>query len=92
MSLPEEALDVATAALKDGVPPKYAVQLAKKAVPPKAAPAKPRPAARITSGATSAPATPNQLKHDGGHKVRTLDDMRMLAAANAVKRHSGGRR
>jgi hypothetical protein len=92
MSFPEEALAVATKALKDGVPPQYAVQLANKAVPAQAAPAKPRPAARITSGATSAPATPNQLKHDGGHKVRTLDDMRHNAAHNALKRHTSGRR
>jgi hypothetical protein len=92
MALPEEALEIASAALRDGVPAKYAVQLANKAVPAKAAPAKPRPAARITSGATSAPATPNQLKHDGGHKVRTLDDMRHNAAHNALKRHTSGRR
>ena len=92
MGLPPEALEIANAALKDGVPAKYAVQLAHKTVPAQVVPAKPRPAARITSGATSAPATPNQLKHAGGNKVRTLDDMRHNAAHNALKRHSGGRR
>tara|TARA_R100001443_G_scaffold13374_2_gene23315 strand:+ start:7825 stop:8721 length:897 start_codon:yes stop_codon:yes gene_type:complete len=91
MDLPDDALELASKALQDGVPAQYAIQLAKQSVPQKAAPAKPRPAARITSGATSAPAAPNQLK-SGGTKVSSLDDMRLLAAANAVKRHSGGRR
>ena len=90
MDLDEKALAVASNALKEGVPPKYAVQLAQRA-PAKAVRPKPRPAAKITSGATSAPSAPH-LQRDESNQVRSLDDMRQYAAKNALKRHSGGRR
>jgi len=90
VALPDEVIATATKALKDGVPAKYAIQLAQQNVPAKTAPA-PRPAAKITSGATSAPAVPHQLKQNK-NQVNTIDDMRFNAAQNAFKRHSGGRR
>ena len=92
MGLSEEALVTASKALAEGVPPKYAIQLGLQSLPAKSAPPAPRPAARITSGATSAPSSPNQRRNSQGTKVSSIDDMRLLAAANAVKRHSGGRR
>jgi len=91
VGLPDEIIAAATKALKDGVPAKYAIQLAQQAAPSKPVPS-PRPAAKITSGATSAPAVPHQLKQSDKNQVKTLDDMRLNAAQNAFKRHSGGRR
>lgn len=90
IGLPDEVIAAASKALKDGVPAKYAIQLAQQSVPAKTAPT-PRPAAKITSGATSAPAVPHQLKQNK-NQVNSLDDMRFNAAQNAFKRHSGGRR
>jgi len=85
MELSDEALAIANKALADGVPMRYAIDLARKstAQPARAAP---RPGARITSGATGSPVAPNQAPKDALREATTLDDMRLAVAQKAVKR------
>lgn len=83
MELSDDALEIAQKAMSENVPMKYAVELARKSsgVAPK-----PRPGARITSGATGSPSAPNQVRKDTSDEVKTFDDMRLIAAQNAFKR------
>ena len=115
MALPEDAIEIAVQAKKDGVSDKYAIKLAEahvqinapaqaEATGPspkdmaKAAAAaaakveaeKPRPAAKLTNGATGA-ARP-QVAKKSMSDVRSFDEMRNLAAARALRVHSGGKR
>ena len=87
LELSEEALEIANKALTDGVPMRYAIELARKtaAQPARSAP---RPGARITSGATRSPVAPNQAPKDALREAKTLDDMRLVAAQRAF----GGKR
>ena len=85
LGLSPEALAVAQKALEDGVPMRYAIQLAQ-TQSPKPARRPPRPGAKITSGATRAPRTPNQAPKDALKEARSFDDLRMLAAQRAMKR------
>ncbi len=82
LELSDEALAIANKALTDGVPMRYALELARKttAQPARSAP---RPGARITSGATRSPVAPNQAPKDALKEARTLDDMRLVAAQRA---------
>tara|TARA_S200002703_G_scaffold158192_1_gene167916 strand:+ start:3770 stop:4660 length:891 start_codon:yes stop_codon:yes gene_type:complete len=82
LELSDEALAVANKALTDGVPMRYALELARKttAQPARSAP---RPGARITSGATRSPVAPNQAPKDALREARSLDDMRLVAAQRA---------
>lgn len=82
MELTDEALSIAQKALAGGVPMHYAIELARKSVPP---PVKqsPRPGARITSGATGSPVTPNQAPKDAYNEAQSLDDLRLIAAQRA---------
>jgi len=85
LELSDEALAVANKALTDGVPMRYALELARKttAQPARSAP---RPGARITSGATRSPVAPNQAPKDALKEAKTLDDMRFAVAQKAFKR------
>jgi len=87
LELSDEALAIANKALTDGVPMRYALELARKttAQPARSAP---RPGARITSGATRSPVAPNQAPKDALREARSLDDMRLVAAQRAF----GGKR
>ena len=108
IDLPEEVLQVAIEAKRDGVSDEYAYRLAeaqskllgketaateaKQAVAKeiKKAASKPRPASKITNGATggSRPAAA-EASMSG---TKTLDEMRGMAAKRALKVHSGGKR
>ena len=88
MGLNEGQINSARAAKQDGVPDRYAIQLAVRSAKSKP---DPRPGARITAGATSPAVTPNQVKSDFA-EAKTFDDVRTIAARTALKRHSGGRR
>ena len=88
MSLNEDEINSARTAKKDGVPDRYAIQLAVRSARSKP---DPRPGARITAGATTPSVTPNQVKSDFA-SAKSFDDVRTIAARTALKRHSGGRR
>tara|TARA_R100001509_G_scaffold40843_1_gene21891 strand:- start:422 stop:1273 length:852 start_codon:yes stop_codon:yes gene_type:complete len=78
----EEQMRIAIESKRDGVPDKYAIRLAENAVrqTPKA---NPRPAAKITSGATTR-SSPEQQMMDI-NETSTLDDKRMIVARRALK-------
>ena len=84
LELSDEALTIASKALADGVPMRYALELARgsTAQPVRSAP---RPGARITSGATGSPVAPNQAPKDALREAKSLDDMRLVAAQRAFK-------
>jgi len=108
LSLPEQAQVVAIQAKADGVTDEYALKLASahaqlmnaetSAVAAKEEVAKeikkvvtqPRPAAKITNGATGT-SRPNMAEKTMSG-AKTLDEMRNLAAARALRVHSGGKR
>ena len=80
--LPEASLKIATEAKKNGVPDRYALQLAqgvKSASVPK-----PRPGATITSGATS-PARPPEQSPLENKEVLSFKDLRNNVARRALK-------
>ena len=52
---------------------------------------KPRPAARITNGATGA-SRPQPAASQGMREAKTLDQMRSIAAQRALRVHSGGKK
>jgi len=85
LELGDEALAIANQALADGVPMRYALDLARKSTAQPARSA-PRPGARITSGATGSPVAPNQAPKDALKEAKTLDDMRLAVAQRAFKR------
>lgn len=80
--LPEASLKVAMEAKKNGVPDKYALQLAQ-GVKNTAAP-KPRPGATITSGATS-PARPPEQSPLENKEALSFKDLRSNVARMALK-------
>jgi len=82
LGLSEEQMQIAIESKRDGVPDKYAIRLAENAVRqmPKA---NPRPAAKITSGATTR-SSPEQQMMDI-NETSTLDDKRMIVARRALK-------
>ena len=108
IELPDEAIEIAVDAKKNGVADAYALKLAEahtqllekeeihqaaqnevaKEVRKEAS--KPRPAAKITSGASRStrPSSANR----GMKEAKTLDEMRDLAAKRALRVHSGGKR
>jgi len=111
MGLPDEAIQLAVEAKKEGVSDKYALKLAKahnevqeykgrpskKEMAEKVASVKakeeakrPRPAAKLTNGATGAarPAVAKKTLSD----AKSFDEMRTLAAARALRVHKGGRK
>mgnify|MGYP003150205875 CR=1 FL=1 len=111
MALPDEAIQLAVEAKKEGVSDKYALKLAKshsevqeykgrpskKEMAEKVASAKakeeakrPRPAAKLTNGATGA-ARPQVAKKTLSD-AKSFDEMRNLAAARALRVHKGGRK
>lgn len=111
MDLPEDAIQIAIQAKKDGVSDKYALKLAEahqqvqslegqpspedmaKATAlakAKEEASKPRPAAKLTNGATGA-ARP-QVAKKSMSDAKSFDEMRSLAAARALRVHSGGRK
>jgi hypothetical protein len=111
MGLPDEAIQLAVEAKKEGVSDKYALKLAKahnevqeyKGRPSKTEMAekvasakaeeeakKPRPAAKLTNGATGA-ARPTVAKKTLSD-AKSFDEMRTLAAARALRVHKGGRK
>ena len=110
MDLPEDAIQIAVQAKKDGVSDSYALKLAEahnqvqtlEAKPSaedmakaaalaeaKEEAKKPRPAAKLTNGATGA-ARPQVAKKSMGD-AKSFDEMRSLAAARALRVHSGGK-
>jgi len=82
LSLPTEAIEIALKAKNDGVPDSYALRLAESASRsrPKASP---RPAAKITSGATTR-SSPEQQMMDL-NETSSLEDKRMIVARRALK-------
>lgn len=80
--LPPMALEVARKAKADGVPDNYALRLAEKA---KSQPAKPRPGAQITSGASTPARSPEQAPLEPDTRAMSLRDFRTLAARNAIQ-------
>ena len=110
MDLPEDAIQIAVQAKKDGVSDSYALKLAEahnqvqtlEAKPSaedmakaaalaeaKEEAKKPRPAAKLTNGATGA-ARPQVAKKSMGD-AKSFDEMRSLAAARALRVHTGGK-
>jgi uncharacterized protein YaaR (DUF327 family) len=85
MELNDEALAIAQKALTEGVPMHYAIELARKTAPPPVRHS-PRPGARITSGATGSPVTPNQAPKDAYNEAQSLDDIRLIAAQRAYSK------
>jgi len=85
LELSEGALAIAQEALNEGTPMRYALKLAE-AASPQPQRRKPRPGARITSGATRAPVAPHQAPKDALREARSLDDIRRIAAQRAMKR------
>jgi hypothetical protein len=78
--LPQDARDVARQAKSDGVPDTYALKLAQGA---KSRPAKPRPGAAITSGATT-PVRSSEQVNLPSNKPMSLRDFRKQVARNAL--------
>ena len=110
MALPEDAIQIAVQAKKDGVSDKYALKLgeahqqvqsmenkpsmedmakATALAEAKEEARKPRPAAKLTNGATGA-ARP-QVAKKTMNDAKTFDEMRSLAAARALRVHTGGK-
>ena len=82
LDLDADAVRQAIEAKRDGVPDLYALRLAENASRP-APKAKPRPAAKITSGATTR-SSPEQQMMDI-NETSSLDDKRMIVARRALK-------
>ena len=82
LSLDKETMKIALEAKRDGVPDSYALRLAENASRPRPK-ADPRPAAKITSGATTR-SSPNQQMMDI-NETSSLDDKRMIVARRALK-------
>ena len=82
LSLKEDSIEIALKAKADGVPDLYALRLAENASRP-AAKSVPRPAAKITSGATTR-SSPDQQMMDM-NETSSLDDKRMIVARRALK-------
>jgi hypothetical protein len=79
--LPEQVIEMARRAKADGVPEAYAIRLAQGA---KSTPQAPRPGARITSGATVAAKSPEQVPL-AEREAASFSDLRKMAARNALK-------
>ena len=79
--LPKSALAVAREAKSNGVPETYALRLAEGA---KSRPAKPRPGAQITAGATTPARPPEQAPLAPDTGAMSLRDFRTLAARRAL--------
>ena len=82
LSLDRETMKVALEAKRDGVPDSYALRLAENASRPRPK-SDPRPAAKITSGATTR-SSPDQQMMDI-NETSSLDDKRMIVARRALK-------
>ncbi len=82
LSLDRDMMKVALEAKRDGVPDSYALRLAENASRPRPK-ADPRPAAKITSGATTR-SSPDQQMMDI-NETSSLDDKRMIVARRALK-------
>ena len=78
--LPQQILEVAKQAKADGVPDSYALKLAQGA---KSKPAKPRPGAALTSGATT-PARSSEQAPLVGNMPMSLNEFRKQVARNAL--------
>tara|TARA_R100001510_G_scaffold19527_1_gene17040 strand:- start:33035 stop:33916 length:882 start_codon:yes stop_codon:yes gene_type:complete len=78
--LPQEILEVAKQAKADGVPDSYALKLAQGA---KSKPAKPRPGAALTAGATT-PARSSEQAEIAGSVPMSLREFRKQVARNAL--------
>lgn len=108
IELPEDAIEIAVDAKKNGVADAYALKLAEAhtqllekeeihqaaqdevAKEVKKEASKPRPAAKITSGASRS--TRPSAANRGMKEAKTLDEMRNLAAKRALRVHSGGKK
>ena len=82
LSLDRDTMKVALEAKRDGVPDSYALRLAENASRPRLK-SDPRPAAKITSGATTR-SSPDQQMMDI-NETSSLDDKRMIVARRALK-------
>ena len=82
LSLKGDAVEIALKAKIEGTPDVYALRLAELHSRPSARP-KPRPAAKITSGATTRSSPDQQLM--GVNEQSSLDDKRMDVARRALK-------
>ena len=89
MNMPQEGRDVAKKARAEGVPPHYAIRLAKAQNPPAPTP-KPRPAAVLTSGATTGSVSPHAASKSMSD-AQTLEERRAMAVQRSLKLHSGRR-
>jgi hypothetical protein len=82
LGLDRDTMKVALEAKRDGVPDLYALRLAENASRPRPK-SDPRPAAKITSGATTR-SSPDQQMMDI-NETSSLDDKRMIVARRALK-------
>jgi hypothetical protein len=87
MELGAEAMELARKARGEGVPDGYALQLARGSKPK---PAKPRPAAKLTSGSEGA-SPRGHFTGTGKGDAKTMDEQRNHAVAKALRLHNGGR-
>jgi hypothetical protein len=88
MALGDEGRALARKARSEGTPDGYALQLAGSL---RSKPAKPRPAARLTSGSDGSSPS-GHFTGPGKGDAQTIDEQRDLAAAKALRLHEGGRK